>query len=239
MSGADLSGLLNEAALLAARRGADAVTRDDLDEGFDRVLSGIGGSRELSEEDRLRVAYHEAGHGMVARALPGGRLLHKISIIPRGSRLGVSWLPDSEDNLVKSKAMLIERMATLLGGLVCEQVIFGEHSSGAINDLERVGAIARTMVVDLGMSEAVGTIGYGEDGSPRTPWSEHTARLIDEEIRRFVGEARELAREVLVSGRPALGVVVEALLERETLGVEEIDELVGPPPARSTASARP
>ncbi|MDQ3631018.1 MAG: AAA family ATPase [Actinomycetota bacterium] len=239
MSGADLSGLLNEAALLAARRGADAVTRDDLDEGFDRVLSGIGGSRELSEEDRLRVAYHEAGHGMVARALPGGRLLHKISIIPRGSRLGVSWLPDSEDNLVKPKAMLVERMATLLGGLVCEQVIFGEHSSGAVNDLERVGAIARHMVVDLGMSEAVGTIGYGEDGSPRTPWSEHTARLIDEEIRRFVGEARELAREVLVAGRPALGVVVEALLERETLGVEEIDELVGPPPARSTASARP
>ncbi len=240
MSGADLSGLLNEAALLAARRGADAVTPEDLDEGFDRVLSGIGGSRELSEEDRLRVAYHEAGHGMVARALPGGRLLHKISIIPRGSRLGVSWLPDNEDNLVKPKAMLIERMATLLGGLVCEQVIFGEHSSGAVNDLERVGTIARHMVVDLGMSEAVGTVGYGEDGSPRTPWSEHTARLIDEEIRRFVGEARELAREVLVAGRPALGVVVEALLERETLGVEEIDELVGPPPTpRSTASTRP
>ena len=238
MSGADLSGLLNEAALLAARRGADAVTPDDVDEGFDRVLSGIGGSRELSEEDRLRGAYHEAGHGLVARALPGGRLLHKISIIPRGSRLGVSWLPDSEDNLVKPKAMLIERMATLLGGLVCEQIIFGEHSSGAVNDLERVGVIAREMVVDLGMSEAVGTIGYGEDGSLRTPWSERTAQLIDEEVRRFVGEAQGLARRVIEDARPALGVIVEALLECETLTVEEIDELVGPPPLRRTASVR-
>ena len=137
------------------------------------------------------------------------------------------------------KAMLVERMATLLGGLVCEQVIFGEHSSGAVNDLERVGAIARQMVVELGMSEAVGTIGYGEDGSPRTPWSQHTARLIDEEIRRFVGEAQDLARRVLMDGRPALGVVVEALLERETLTVEEIDELVGPPPLPRSSPVRP
>ncbi len=238
MSGADLSGLLNEAALLAARRGADAVTPDDLDEGFDRVLSGIGGSRELSEEDRLRVAYHEAGHGLVARALPGGRLLHKISIIPRGSRLGVSWLPESEDNLVKPKAMLIERMATLLGGLVCEQIIFGEHSSGAVNDLERVGMTARHMVVGLGMSEAVGTIGYADQAGMPATWSDSTGRLIDEEVRRFVAEAQGLARQVLEAGRPALGVVVEALLERETLTVEEIDELVGPPPLRPAASAR-
>ena len=236
-SGAELNGLLNEAALLAARRDADAITSGDIDEGFDRVMSGISGTRKMSEEDRLRVAYHEAGHGLVARTLPGGRLLHKISIIPRGSRLGVAWLPYSEDNLIHPRAMLIERMATLLGGLVAEQIVFGEHSNGASNDLEHVGVIAREMVISLGMSDAVGTVGY-TDRREHPQWSESTGDLMDQEVRRFVAEARALARQVLTDARPALGVVVEALLERETLTVEEIDELVGPPPVRRAASAR-
>ncbi len=238
LSGAELNGLLNEAALLAARRDADSITAGDIDEGFDRVMSGISGTRKMSEEDRLRVAYHEAGHGLVARTLPGGRLLHKISIIPRGNRLGVAWLPYSEDNLIHPRAMLIERMATLLGGLVAEQIVFGEHSNGASNDLEHVGAIAREMVISLGMSDAVGTVGYS-DRVEHPQWSESTGDLMDQEVRRFVGEARELARQVLTDARPALGELVEALLERETLTVDEIDDLVGPPPARRTASALP
>jgi len=237
-SGAELNGLLNEAALLAARRDADEITSTDIDEGFDRVLSGISGTRKMSEEDRLRVAYHEAGHGLVARTLPGGRLLHKISIIPRGGRLGVAWLPYNEDNLVHPRAMLIERMATLLGGLVAEQIVFGEHSNGASSDLEHVGTIAREMVTSLGMSDAVGTVGYADQWW-HPQWSHATGDLMDQEVRRFVAEARELARQVLTDARPALGVVVEALLERETLTVDEIDELVGPPPARRTAAARP
>ena len=243
MSGADLAAVMNEAALLAARADLDEIPMSVVEEAFERTAGGIASGRVLSDEDRRAVAYHEAGHGLVARALPGGRLLHKISIISRGRILGVTWLPESDDQEVHSRSLLIERMATLLGGRVAEELVFGEPGDGASNDLEKVGAIARQMVARLGMSDAVGAINYTDDsflnGSPSYPlYSEETSRLIDAEARRFVNEAEALAREVLSSSRDALDRVVEALLERETLTLEEVEEIAGPPPPGIKRSAR-
>ena len=234
-SGADLAAVMNEAALLAARRRLDDIPASVLDEAFDRVGYGIAGRRRLTDEDRRRVAFHEAGHGLVARALPGGRILHKITIVSRGRILGAAWMPEADDRLVHSRSMLIERMATLLGGRAAEELVFGELGDGASSDLAQVREIARRMVMRLGMSEALGAINYGDDfaanGIP--PYSEETARLIDAEVRRLVGEAEQLARRVLEGSRAELEAIVEALLERETLTLEEVEQIAGPaPPAR-------
>ena len=230
LSPSDLANLVNEAALLAARRDLEGISQPLLEEALDRIGMGIAGTRALSDEDRRTVAYHEAGHGLVARALPGGRVLHKVSIVPRGNVLGVTWLPESDDRLVHSRSLLIERMATLLGGRVAEQLVFGEPGDGAANDLAQVGAIARRMVARLGMSEAVGAINYTDQvvANGNAPYSEETARLIDSESRKLVQEAEGLARDVLARSREALDRVAAALLERETLTLEEVEEIAGP-----------
>jgi cell division protease FtsH len=231
LSGADLNSLLNEAALLAARAGADTVSQAHLEDALDRVGVGIANARPLSDEDRLVVAYHEAGHGLVARALPGGRVLHKISIVARGNAAGVTWIPESGDRRLRSRSTLIERMATLLGGRVAEQIVFGEPADGAGNDLVQVGAIARRMVTVFGMSELVGALNYtDETGMNGVHYSDDTAQMIDAEARRLVGEAEELARRVLSEQRTALDRVAEALLERETLTLEDVGQIVGPTP---------
>ena len=156
LSGAELAGVMNEAALLAARREQRTITQSLLEEALERVGMGIAGEAGLSEEERRLVAYHEAGHGLVARALPGGRVLHKISIVGRGGFLGTTWLPDEADRKVHSRSLLIERMATLLGGRAAERLVFGELGDGAASDLAAVGRIARDMVTRLGMSDASG-----------------------------------------------------------------------------------
>ena len=229
-SGADLATIVNEAALLAARRRLEEIPASVLEEAMDRVGYGIAGRRRLTDEDRRRVAFHEAGHGLVARALPGGRILHKLTIVSRGRILGAAWMPEADDRLVHSRTMLIERMATLLGGRAAEELVFGELGDGASSDLAQVREIARRMVMRLGMSEAVGPINYGDDftynGTP--PYSEETARLIDSEVRKLVDEAERLARDVLRGSRDELEAVVEALLERETLTLEEVEEIAGP-----------
>ena len=231
LSGADLNSLLNEAALLAARSGEEVISQAHLEDALDRVGVGIANSRPLSDEDRLVVAYHEAGHGLVARALPGGRVLHKISIVARGSAAGVTWIPESGDRRLRSRSTLIERMATLLGGRVAEQLVFGEPADGAANDLAQVGTIARRMVTVLGMSEVVGALNYvDESGVDGVQYSDDTAQLIDVEARRLVAEAEELARKVLSEQRTALDRVAEALLQRETLTLEDVGVIVGPTP---------
>ncbi len=229
LAGADLNNLLNEAALLAARRGHERIDQPLIEDALDRVGVGIANARPLSAEDRLVVAYHEAGHGLVARALPGGRVLHKISIVARGAVAGVTWIPESGDRRLRSRTVLIERMATLLGGRAAEQLIFGEPSDGAANDLAQVGMIARRMVTVLGMSEVVGPLNYAsETGHDGVAYSEDTAQLIDAEARRLVSEAEELARQVLREDRVKLERVAEALLERETLTLDDIFAIVGP-----------
>ena len=231
LAGADLANLVNEAALLAARRGDEHVHQAQIEDAIDRVGVGIANARPLSDEDRLVVAYHEAGHGLVARALPGGRVLHKISIVARGSVAGVTWIPEAADRRVHSRTVLIERMATLLGGRAAEEIVFGEPSDGAGSDLHRVGEIARRMVTVLGMSDVVGALSYHEEaGYHGLKYSDDTAQLIDEEARRLVREADELARNVLARERTTLDRIAEALLDRETLTLDEVLEIAGPVP---------
>jgi ATP-dependent metalloprotease FtsH len=226
MAGADLANLLNEAALLAARRGADTITQALIEDALDRVGVGLASARPLSDADRQVVAYHEAGHGLVARALPGGRILHRISIVARGSVAGVTWIPETGDQRLRSRSVLIERMATLLGGRVAEKLVFGQVADGAANDLAQVGTIARRMVTVLGMSEVVGSLSYAdENGHTNVHFSDETARLIDAEARRLVNEAEALAQRVLSEQRMVLERVAEALLERETLTMEDVDRI--------------
>ncbi|MDP8968448.1 MAG: AAA family ATPase, partial [Actinomycetota bacterium] len=233
LSGADLDNLLNEAALLAARRRVDVIDQPLIEEALDRIGVGIANARPLSPEDRLVVAYHEAGHGLVARTLPGGgRLLHKISIVARGSIAGVTWLPETGDRRLHPRSVLIERMATLLGGRVAEQIVFGEVADGAANDLQQVGELARRMVTVFGMSEIVGSLSYAdESGLNGVHYSDDTAEKIDEETRRIVAEAEELARSVLTEQRTTLDRIAEALLERETLTLDDVGQIAGPAPA--------
>jgi cell division protease FtsH len=231
-AGADLANLLNEAALLAARDGADRIAHVHLEDAIDRAGVGIANARPLSDEDRRVVAIHEAGHGLVARALPGGgRVLHKISIVARGGAAGVTWIPEVGDRRLHSRTVLIERMATLLGGRAAEEIVFGEVSDGAASDLLRVGAIARRMITALGMSDAVGALSYEtRNGDGGYHYSDDTARMIDDEARRLVSEADELARRLLREERTSLDVIAEALLERETLTLEDVGELLGDRP---------
>jgi ATP-dependent metalloprotease FtsH len=231
LSGADLANVLNEAALLAGRRGSTEIDMGLVEEGLDRALSGVGTGRIMSDEERRTVAYHEAGHALVARMLLPDTVVHKLSILPRGRRLGATWLPESTDRLLYPRSVLIRRMATLLAGRAAEEMVFGESSGGASDDLARIGEIARAMVCDFGMSEEVRALPSGRDAQSR--WqllSADTARLIDSEASRLVEEAEELTRAALTASRSTLDRVAMALLHRETLTLEELDTLAGPPP---------
>jgi ATP-dependent metalloprotease FtsH len=236
LSGADLDNLLNDAALLAARRSEPLIGQRTIEESLERTGLGIASGHRLSDDDRRLVAYHEAGHGLVARALPGGRILHKISIVPRGGAAGVTWLPEDSDRRLHSRSMLVERMATLLGGRVAEEIVFGEPADTAGTDLAQVTAIARRMVAELGMSDMVGSLSYGNGSllEGGRSYSDDTARLIDAEARRLVNEAEELALGVLTGARSKLDRIAEALLERETLSIEEVGAIAGPVPVPPT-----
>ncbi len=232
LSGAELANVMNEATLLAARRDQQEVTMDLLDEAVGRVSLGISRAHILSDEERRVVAYHEAGHAVVALSLPDERLPHKVSIIPAGTALGQAWLTESHDRLLHSRSALIDEMAMLLGGRLAEDIIFGQPTTGASNDLERVGSIARNMVRRLGMSQAVGALGYpdgadGNGGGSVEPYSEETARMIDVEARALVDQAEERARQLLESSGDRLERVAQALLDREILSSKEIEEIAG------------
>ena len=234
MGGADLANVMNEAALLAARRGAAAITMATLDEAIERASLGIGGAHAMTPEDRRLVAYHEAGHGLVAMALPGGKILHRITIIPRARTLGAAWVLESGDRVTLTHSLLLERMAMMLGGRAAERVVFGEVGDVAGADLVAVTEIAHRMVGELGMSDAIGALSYGEGRGARRP-SEDTARVIDLEVRRLVDEAEAMAVGVLTRSRGALNRVAEALLERETLTLAEVAEIAGPIPRSEPA----
>ncbi|HVL97635.1 MAG TPA: AAA family ATPase [Solirubrobacteraceae bacterium] len=229
MSGADLANVINEAALLAARRGATAVAARDLEEALERAELGIGGAARMSDEERRIVAYHEAGHGLVAMALPGGRVLHKISILPRGRSLGGAWLAEADERRMHSRALLLERMATLLAGRAAEELVFGDVTDGASGDLVVVTDIARRMVSELGMSRRVGPLHL--DGGAAV--SDETARVVDAEVRALVAEAERMAARVLDDSRGALDRLAGALLEHETLTLAQAEELVRGGPARA------
>ncbi|MBP1890874.1 cell division protease FtsH [Clostridium moniliforme] len=234
-AGADLENLTNEAALLAVRRGDKAITMTDMEEAITRVIAGPEKkSRVISEKDRKLTAYHEAGHAVVMRSLEYSDPVHEISIIPRGRAGGYTMhLPD-EDRSYTSKLRLKDDMVGLLGGRVAEQIILGDISTGAKNDIDRTSAIARSMVMEYGMSEKLGTISYGSDqnevflgrdlGRGRN-FSEEIGAEIDKEVKKFVDEAYIRAESILRENVNKLHAVAKALLEKEKLEGTEFEEI--------------
>lgn len=239
--GADLANIVNEAALLAARRGrsdATGVTRADFEEAIDRVTLGLERkSRVLGQKEKEIVAFHEVGHTLVGMSVKNADPVHRVTIIPRGiAALGATIHLPTEDRFLLTKPQLEDRLAVLLGGRVAEELVFNEVSTGAQNDLERASEIARQMVTRFGMSSRLGLLTYGRThngqflqnpyGGEEKNYSDHTAEVIDEEARRIMDEGYQRVREILNTRRPTLDRIARALIARETLERDELDRLV-------------
>src|SRR3984893_553596 len=226
-SGADLANLLNEAAILAARRNKRKIGMSELEEAIDRVIAGPARkSRIISEREKAITAYHEVGHALVARMLPNTDPVHKVSIVARGQAGGFTMLLPTEDRYLWSKPQFEDILAYALGGHVAELIIFGEVTTGASNDIERVTKIARSMVTEYGMSNRIGPMALGHkeelvflgrDFGEQRNYSEQTAREIDEEIRRFIQDAFDKAYNVLLQNKARLIMISERLIQEETL----------------------
>ncbi|MFN9814216.1 MAG: ATP-dependent zinc metalloprotease FtsH [Deltaproteobacteria bacterium] len=232
MSGADLENLVNEAALLAARQDKDSVSMADFEMAKDKVRMGSERrSMLIPEKEKRTTAWHEAGHTLVGMMVPNHDPIHKVTIIPRGPALGVTFVLPKEDVLGRSKEQLESLNAMALGGRIAEEIKFGEKTSGAASDLQRVTQLARAMVTQLGMSDNLGPLVYGEReddmfgmGSPfkTKEYSEQTAREIDDEVRRIIRVQYERARKLLEENLDKLDAIANALLERETIDAEEL-----------------
>ncbi|MDW3177822.1 MAG: ATP-dependent zinc metalloprotease FtsH [Acidimicrobiia bacterium] len=231
-TGADLANLLNESALLAARRKKTIIGQEEIDDALDRVIAGPEkGSTTLSDKEKYVIAYHEAGHALVGHVLPNSDPIHKVSIIARGKALGWTLALPDKDRVLRSRSELSDEMAMLLGGRIAEELIFGDPTTGAANDIERVTAIARSMVTDYGMSPKLGLqkfgLGVGESyaASTKQNYSDVIASKIDDEVRTLVDAAADEARELLTLHRPILDRLAEALIDQETLNRPELDEI--------------
>jgi cell division protease FtsH len=250
-AGADLANLVNEAALLAARRDKLAVDRADFEEAIDRIIAGLEKKRVMNADERRIVAFHESGHAIVASVLPGLDPVHKISIVQRGfGALGYTMQLPVEDRYVISRLNLEHRIAVLLGGRAAESIVFGDRTTGAQNDLLRATDMARAMVTEYGMSDLVGPVNHEhrrrnpflDPGFPpeRGAYAEETARVIDAEVKRIISAAEATARQILLERRTTLDVVSERLLVKEVIEGEELRALMGQnapqsPPVASTA----
>jgi cell division protease FtsH len=238
LSGADLANLVNEAALLAARRNKESADARDFEDAKDKVMLGMERrSLVLSAEERRLTAYHEAGHALVNSLIPGLDPVQKVTIVPRGRALGVTFALPEEDRHSHPRAYLLGRLAVAYGGRVAEELVFGpdQISTGAANDLRQATELAHRMVTEFGMSEAIGPVTVGEPGEvalwgrevlPRRGVSPHMADLVDQEVRRLVQEALERARKLVTPNRPVLDELAAALLERETLDRTEVEAIV-------------
>ena len=234
--GADLENLVNEAALLAAREGHEAVAQEHLDTARDKVLMGSERrSLVLSDSERRTTAYHESGHALVARMLPGTDPVHKVTIIPRGMALGVTQQLPEDDRHTYNLKYLLNNLAILYGGRVAEELVLNEVTTGAGNDIEKATELARKMVCEWGMSEAMGPVQLGQPDQEvflgmemhqRREYSEDTARRIDIEVTRMLGEAYGKAKEILKGHIEVLHSMATALLEREVLNGGEIDDII-------------
>jgi len=242
--GADLENLLNEAALLAARRNKKQVEASDLDEAEDRVIAGPAKhDRVVSKHERETVAYHEAGHTIVGLVLNDARVVHKVTIVPRGRAGGYAIMLPREDQMLMSKRDAKEQMAGLMGGRAAEEIIFDAQSSGASNDFEQATQIARAMVTQYGMSEKLGPVELEnanqqaayQQGMGASAFSQHTAQLIDDEIRRLAAEAHQTAIDIIQAHREQHKLIAEALLKYETLDEKQILSLfnTGEMPAKA------
>ena len=235
-SGADLANAVNEAALLAARRNKEQVEMIDFDDAKDKVLMGVERrSMVISEEEKKSTAYHEAGHTLVAKLLPGTDPIHKVSIIPRGRALGVTMQLPIEDKHSYTKESLLDRIAVLMGGRAAEEIIFSTMTTGAGNDIERATEMARKMVCEWGMSEKLGPVSFGKkdeqiflgrEMAMHKNFSEATAVEIDTEIRRIVDENYERVKHLLTENVDLLHIISKALIEKENLSGVEVEALM-------------
>jgi cell division protease FtsH len=235
--GADLANIVNEAALLAARQGKDAVEMNDFDEAIERIVAGLQKkSRVMSPKEKKTIAYHESGHALVAELVPGTDPVSKISIIPRGiAALGYTQQTPTEDRYLMTRSELLARIYVLLGGRVAEEMVFDDVSTGAQNDLQRATEIARTMVTQFGMSATLGLVALE---GPRTPlflpvpiqtakeYSDDTARAIDAEVRQILTDAHEKVRETLAAHRAALEELAQLLLKKEVVERLELQAIL-------------
>ena len=235
-AGAEIANVCNEAALLAARENKSAVEMDDFEKAIDRIIGGLEKKNKLiSPEEREIVAFHEAGHAITGWFLKNTDPVVKVSIVPRGlAALGYAqYLP--EERYLYTKQGLLDRMTMAMGGRVAEEIVFGRISTGAQNDLERITKMAYAMVVDYGMSEKVGYISFNVSGNSESPvfdkpYSDETARIIDEEAKRIIDEVREGARRLLTEKRALLDEMAKVLLEKEVLGPKDLVQILGPRP---------
>jgi len=246
-SGADLANLVNEAALLAARRGLDEVTMVEMEEARDKVMMGPERkSHAISDQEKKLIAYHEAGHALVSTKIPGADPVHKISIIPRGMALGVTQTLPIDEKHTYPRDYLEGMIARALGGRASEEIIFGEITTGAQDDIERASDLVRKMVTTWGMSDVMGPIAYGKkeeqiflgrEIAQHRDYSEETAEKIDAEVKRIMMEQYERAKKILLANKDALIRVADVLIERETLTGEELDLLLEgkelPPPLKN------
>jgi cell division protease FtsH len=249
-AGADLANLVNEAALLAARKDKTAVEPADFDEAIDRLIAGLEKKRVMSQKEREIVAYHESGHAIVATAIPGMDPVHKISIVQRGfGALGYTMQLPLEDRYLMQRKDLLNQLAVLLGGRTAEEIALGEISTGAQNDLQRATDIARAMVTEWGMSDAVGAINYDGHkrskfldiplGPERGAYAEDTARLIDAEVKRIMKDAHDQARQILTGKRDMLEAVTRRLLEIEVMEGDQLRQMMGIAPSPSSTETVP
>jgi cell division protease FtsH len=237
--GADLENLVNEGAILAARRNKKAIGQIDLEEAIERVVMGPERkSRLISDEEKRIIAYHEAGHAVVMNAIPEADPIQKITIVGRGQAGGLTWYRPEDDRILTSRKKMVASLAGLLGGRVAEELVFDDITSGAANDIERVTQVARMMVTRMGMSNEMGLMTYGQkeeliflgrEISEQRDYSEAVAERIDTEVRRLVDEAYKLTKKLLMKYRDRLDAVAQKLLEVETLTREEFESIFPPP----------
>jgi cell division protease FtsH len=248
-TGADLANLMNEAALLAARRGFEEIGMPQLEEAVDRVIAGPERkSRLMSDEEKRVIAYHEGGHALVGHALPDADPIHKISIIARGRALGWTLALPTEDKYLTSRHALRDQLAMLLGGRTAEELIFEDPTTGAANDIERATHIARAMVTEYGMSDEIGPqqlgqkngeVFLGREIGHQPNYSDQVAANIDSEVRRLIDEAHSEAAEIIIEHRAVLDRLADALMEKETLDTPEVMAIMADVPKRPRRPAAP
>ena len=246
-SGADLKNLVNEAALLAARRDQNEVRQKDFLDSLEKIVLGPERPLLLTREDRERIAYHESGHAILGLVVPGADPVHRVTIVPRGQALGVTYQRPQTDRYNYPEAYLRAKIIGMLGGRAAEEVVYGTRTTGAENDIEQATTLARNMVARWGMSDAVGMVQLAPRQNPylggvaafggEKPFSDETARLVDVEVQRIINECHEEAKRLLTQHRKALDALVQALLARETLAEQEILEVTGLPPAPELVGA--
>jgi cell division protease FtsH len=237
-TGADLANVVNEAALLSARHGRKEIADDELEEAIDRVIAGPERkTRVISDKEKRMIAYHESGHAIVGHALPNADPIHKVSVISRGRALGWTLSLPVEDKFLVTRSEMIDELAMLLGGRVAEELWFLDPTTGASNDIEKATQVARKMVCEYGMSDRLGSlvlgtkqenVFLGRDFGHQQDYSEQVAFEIDKEMRRLVDEAHAEAEQILTTYRDVADAMVEALMEKETIGKQELAQILAP-----------